>query len=158
MAIVHAEVVRAGHVPASRVEVWDVLSDVSRFGTLMPNVVRYEQVEDGWCWELEGASPVGHRLRPSFTLRYVLDAPGRLSFTSVERHEGDIPAAQGEVMLAEGDGGTEVVMKLEVHVDVPVPSLLLGPAKRFFHGELGRLAEGFIDNLRESLSDHRRPH
>lgn len=152
MTIVHAEVVRSGHLPASREEVWHVLSDVSRFGRLMPNVVRYEQVEDGWYWEMEGSSPVGHRLRPSFTLRYLLDAPRRLRFDSKERHEDDIPAAQGEVTLAEGDDGTEATMRLEVHVAVPVPSLLVGPAQRFFHGELGRIAAGFIDNLRGAVS------
>lgn len=152
MTVVHAEVVRSGHLHATQKEAWDVLGDVSRFGTLMPNVVRYEPVEDGWYWEMEGASPVGHRFRPSFTMRYVLDGPRRLTFDSKERHENDIPAAQGEVRLDEGEGGTEAVMKLGVHVDVPVPSLLLGPAQRFFHGELGRLAEGFIDNLRQALS------
>ncbi len=151
MTIVRAEVVRSGHLPATQKEAWDVLGDVSRFGTLMPNVVRYEQVEGGWYWEMEGASPVGHRFRPSFTMRYTLHGPDRLRFDSKERHEDDIPAAQGEVRLTEGGGGTEAVMQLGVHVDVPVPSLLLGPAQRFFHGELGRLAEGFIDNLREAV-------
>ncbi len=152
MTIVHAEVVRSGHLHVTQKEAWEVLGDVSRFGALMPNVVRYEPVEDGWYWEMEGASPVGHRFRPSFTMRYLLDGPHRLTFDSKERHEDDIPAARGEVRLAEFEGGTEAVMNLGVHVDVPVPSLLLGPAQRFFHVELGRLAEGFIDNLREAVS------
>ncbi len=155
MTIVHAEVERSDRLPASRQEVWDVLSDVSRFGTLMPNVVRYERVEDGWYWEMEGSSPVGHRLRPSFTLRYRLEAPQRLSFDSKERHEDDIPAARGEVALADAEGETEATMQLEVHVSVPVPSLLVGPAQRFFQAELGRLAEGFIANLRGAVSDER---
>ncbi|MFN2557511.1 MAG: CoxG family protein [Nitriliruptorales bacterium] len=153
MTIVHAEVVRSGHLPASREEVWQVLRDEARFGTLMPNVVRYEQVEDGWYWEMEGASPIGHRLRPSFTLRYRFDGPRRLSFDSKERHQDDIPAARGEVTLTDDDGGTEATMRLEVHVSASVPSLLVGPAQRFFHAELARLAEGFIDNLRWAVSD-----
>lgn len=157
MTIVHAEAVRSGYLPASRDEVWHVLSDASRFGALMPNVVRYEQVEDGWYWEMEGSSPVGHRLRPSFTLRYQLGAPRRLSFDSKERHHDDVPAARGEVALAEVEGGTEATMRLEVHVAAPVPSLLLGPAERFFHGELGRLATGFIDNLRVAVVADERP-
>ncbi len=152
MTIVHAEAVRSGRLPASQQEVWDVLSDVSRFGNLMPNVVRYEQVEDGWYWEMEGSSPLGHRLRPSFTLRYRFHEPHRLSFDSKERHQDDIPAARGEVALSQVDGGTEATMQLEVHVSAPVPSLLVGPAQRFFQAELVRLADGFIDNLRGAVA------
>lgn len=151
MATIDAGTERRATLAAGRDQVWDVIADVEHLGALVPKVVDYRRVDDGWRWVLEGHTPVG-TVRPSFTAQYVFEAPHRLTFDSVEATPTGGTAAQGAFELQAADEGTVVTVRFRIHVAVPVPSLMAGAARRFVVDELTELADGFLGRLGDAVA------
>jgi carbon monoxide dehydrogenase subunit G len=148
-----AGVERSRLVEAHQEEVWKVVGDETRFGGLVPDVEAYTPTDDGWHFVLRPAERMGATIQPRFTVRYEKQPPEELRFFKVDR-PGDSADASGACILSGGGPTTDVVFRLDIAVDLPVPALLAGPVRTMLASEITRLADGFLDNLGEAV---RRP-
>lgn len=148
MTLIEANVERSLVVAAPPQRVWETVSDVSRLGELMPEVERYEPVDDGWRWVLVEQQRLGRTFQPRFTVRYELEEPERVRFERVAA-PGDSAQAGGLIAVGRSDGErTEASFRLELTVDLPVPGLLRGSVATMLSDEIRRLADGFLTNVR----------
>lgn len=148
MTRVSASVERSVGVDAAPRQVWAVVADVRQLGDLMPDVERYERVDGGWRWVMVEQRRLGQRFQPRFTVRYELDEPERVRFERVSG-AGDSADAGGEITVRGGRAAaTDLTFRLDLTVDVPVPSLLTGTVRAMLTDEIRRLADGFLANVR----------
>lgn len=155
MILLDASIERRGRIDAPRGEVWPVLADLGGLDRLIPRAEAHERLDgDRWRWVLEPVGGFGRSFRPEFTVTYELDAPRALHFrTDADGAHGD--AATGTFALEEDGAATHIVVRLEFGMEVQLPSLVRGPARAMLGQELGRLGDGFIDNLRREVSRSR---
>jgi carbon monoxide dehydrogenase subunit G len=132
--------------------VWEVVSDIERHGEYMPDVKKFERTEDGWRWVFEPTRRLGFRFQPKFTVAYEEEPPDRLEFRKVPR-DGDSADADGRIELEEVDDGTRIEVRLDLSLDLPVPSMLRGRARSMLDDELDRLGSGLLQNLASAAED-----
>ena len=101
-----------------------------------------------------GDDPVaalGVSVEPSFTERWVrAAAPDRL------RHEPprgtrERAGADGWYRLTEADGGTQLAIRLTLHVDLPLPGLSAPAVNRVMRSAMDHTGERFAANLLRHL-------
>lgn len=147
MARLEASVERETTIGATRADVWDVVSDVSRLDELMPDVEDYRRTDEGWRWRLEGRRVVGMEVRPAFTVTYELNEPESLVFAHADT-SNDGTDADGRLDLREEGSATRATLRFSLALDTPIPSLLQGRARAILVSEIQRLADGFLANLK----------
>lgn len=141
-------------VDAPRGEVWDILTTPERLAPLVPRLDRIVANGDHWCWVLQGFSVLGLTVEPSFTERMFLTPETHIRF------EHDPPAgkrenagASGEYRLADvGDGRTSVAIRLQIHVDLPLPQLAGGAVRAVMRREVDRMGDGFSAAIQAELA------
>jgi carbon monoxide dehydrogenase subunit G len=139
------EVTRGADVAAERASVWAVLADLDGYEQLIPSMLEHRQVDGAWRWRLSARSGLGYRFEPTFRVTYELVPLTEVRFTTVpEEHT----RAVGRFALSDaGATGTHVDVHIELSVDVPLPSLLAGPAVGLVRDELDDIASGLLKNL-----------
>jgi carbon monoxide dehydrogenase subunit G len=142
---------RSRHIQAEQHDVWEVISDPEQFGRLVPDVETHEPVDDGWRWVLEPTRRMGVTIQPHFTVRYELDPPTLLTFERVRR-EGETTGAGGACELYDDGASTQVTFRLDIEIQVGVPSLLSGTVRAILDEEISRLADGFLKNLDNAVT------
>lgn len=140
-------------VPATRQEIWEVLSDpelLARFTPLIEKITTHGEL---WCWQLTGISALGVSIRPSFTERMALVDRERIDF----RHEP--PAGSDEKAGADGvytlqdlgDVGTRLFIDITIWVDLPLPRLSRRAVERVMAESMARTGDRFAQNLYDHL-------
>ena len=143
------EVTRGADLAADRAAVWAVLADLDGYERLVPSMIEHRQVDGAWRWRLSARSGLGYRFEPTFRVTYELEPSEEVRFTTVpEEHT----RADGRFTLSDAVGGTRVEVHIALSVDVPVPSLLAGPAVGLVREELDSLASGLLANLRRAVA------
>lgn len=146
MTQVATSIERTRVIQAERQVVWDVISDPEQFGRLVPDVKTHEPVDDGWRWVLEPTRKMGVTIQPHFTVRYEMDPPALLTFERV-RKDTETTGAGGACELHDDGSSTHVTFRLDIEIQVSVPSLLSGTVRAILDEEITRLADGFLRNL-----------
>lgn len=141
-------------VPGPRSEVWAILTDPARVAPLVPRLDRIVADGDRWSWVLRGINVLGLTVEPTFTERMHLTPETRIRF------EHDPPAgkrenagAAGEYRLRDADdGGTHVWIRIQLHVDLPLPRVAGGAVRAVMRREVDRMGDGFATGLRRELT------
>lgn len=141
-------------VAASRTEVWDVLTDPDRLAPIVPRLDRIEADGDDWRWVLLGFHVLGLVVEPSFTERMTFRPETSIRFEHAPRPDKrENAGASGEYRLSDTeDGGTHVWIRIQLHVDLPLPQVAGGAVRAVMRREVDRMGDGFAEGLRRELA------
>ncbi len=140
-------------VAAERSRIWAVITDPVLLQQLTPLVSRIEADGDLWRWHLVGLSVLGVGVSPVFTERMRWDEGRRIDYdheppTGVTEHAG----AEGSYELADvPDGGTRLVIRLTLHVDLPLSRLARPAVTTIMAVTMQRTGERLSANLLRHL-------
>lgn len=140
-------------VDGPRSEVWAILTDPDRLAPLVPRLDRIVANGDRWCWVLRGFSVLGLTVEPSFTERMVLTPETSIRFEHAPpAGKRENAGASGEYRLSDRDGGTHVWIRIQLHVDLPLPQVAGGAVRAVMRREVDRMGDGFAEGLRHELA------
>lgn len=150
-------------VGAPREDIFGVLQDPSLLAQLTPLVSDISVVDnDHWRWQLIGISALGTRFHPCFTVEMRFREFDRIDFTH-DPLDGEEPAGAEGVYELEAvapddafpDGATRVAIVLDVHVDLPLPSMSRRAVESVMKRTMNRTGDRFAGNLRRHLGIRR---
>ena len=152
MIRVAVHTVRSTEVPASPDEAYALVADVARSGAHFPKLESLTEEGPGWVWRLQRIGTKQVSAQTVYGCVYSRDPEERVvRFRPMEgvgnaRVEGSWtvePAASGARMTLE----TRFEITLEL-----IPRLLQPVAQKIGEHENGKLVEGYLENLRATLS------
>lgn len=134
-------------VKAPFAEVFEVLSDVPTSVSHFPKVKKLVDMGDGvYRWEMQKVGSGQVSLQTIYASKYVANrAKGTVVWTPVK----DVGNALvgGSWKISERKGSTNVVLKINGTVDVPLPALMKMVVVPVVKGEFEGLVEQYVDNL-----------
>jgi carbon monoxide dehydrogenase subunit G len=133
---------------ASRVQVWEALSDPAVLSRLAPMVRRIDADGDIWHWQLVRIAALGASITPAFTEKMTLDDNRRIAYTHQPppgKHER--AGAEGAYELADIDGGTRVSISLTIALELALPGIARPAVHRIMKATMSRAAGQFATNL-----------
>lgn len=139
-------------VPVDRQRIWDVLTDPGLLADLTPLVDRIEDHGGLWRWHLSGFSALGVEVAPCFTERMEFTAPSRIAFShDPPAGANERAGAHGVYELDDVDEGTCLSVRMNMHVELPLPKLSRGAVERVMAASMRRTGDRFHDNLMAHL-------
>lgn len=140
-------------VAGSRSEVWAILTDPDRLAPLVPRLDRVEADGDRWRWVLRGFRVLGLTIEPSFTERMSFTPRTTIRFEHAPAAGArENAGASGEYRLSDAEGGTHVAIRIQMHVDLPLPQVAGGAVRAVMRREVDRMGDGFAAALRRELA------
>ena len=140
-------------VAHDRAAVWAVLVDPSQVARLTPMVRSIEADGDVWHWRLAPIELLGRSVGLSLTERMEFTPQERIRYTHVPGAER--AGVDGTYTLADaragGQDGTRLGIVVEVHVDLPFPSLARPAVQASMHAVLASMGAGFAHQLERHL-------
>ncbi len=141
--------VSEGDVPASREQIWAVVTSPDCLAQLTPVIRRITADGDLWCWQLRTISALGAQVAPSFTEHMSFEDGKQLTF------EHQPPAGKAERAGARGTytlsdlpgGGTRLSVDLTLQVELPLPAVSRRTVERVMARMMARTGEKFAENL-----------
>ena len=134
-------------VKASASEVFAVLSDVPASASHFPKVDKLVDEGGGvYRWEMKKVGVASIQLQTIYASKYVSDAKkGTVTWKPVP----GVGNAQvgGSWKISDAKTQTDVVLKIEGVVDVPLPGLMKGVASPLVKAEFEGLVDKYVDNL-----------
>jgi carbon monoxide dehydrogenase subunit G len=139
-------------VKAPQKDIWAALTDPDLLPKLTPFLRNVKADGDLWTWELQKIPVLGVDLVPVFTERMTFDEPSRIDYAHEEPKGADERAGvNGWYQLREVSGGTELKIRLEVEVQLPLAKAF-GPAVRgVMKGVIATMGQRFSANLLKHL-------
>jgi carbon monoxide dehydrogenase subunit G len=137
-------------VKAAPDECFGVLSDVPTSVGFFPKVDKLSDLGGGvYKWEMEKVGTAQVNIQTVYASKYVSNkAKGSVVWTPVKGQGNALVGGSWKIAPAKGKkSGTDLVLKIEGTVDVPLPGLMkmvVGPVVK---GEFEKLVEKYIDNL-----------
>lgn len=137
------------NVPAPRTAIWALVTSPDALAELTPLIDHISPHGEHWCWSLKEVAALGVRVAPSFTERMSFIEGTQITFTH------DPPAGSTEragatgiyTLEDDGTGGTNLVVDLTVHVDLPLPKLSRRAVEAVMTKTMTRTGEKFASNL-----------
>lgn len=139
-------------VEADRAAIWAILTDPDSLARLTPLLERIEADGDRWVWHLETIDVLSESLVPTFTEKMTFDDGSRIEFTH-DPPEGSNERAgvEGRYDLADVDGGTQLTIRLEISVDLPLPKLTAPAVTTAMKAVISSMGNGFAKRLDAEL-------
>jgi hypothetical protein len=139
-------------VAAERSALWAVLTDPKLLPELTPLLERIETNGTLWRWHMKRIAALGVGISPCFTERMHFDEGRRIEY----EHEPaagvtERTGADGWYELIDVDGGTELGIKLTLHVDLPLPRTAAPAVERVMKSTMARTGDRFSANLLRHL-------
>ncbi len=139
-------------VAAERSAIWEILTDPEALARLTPLLERIEADGEHWVWHLESIDVLSESLKPSFTEKMTFDEGSRIEFTHDPPEGTDERAGvEGRYVLADVDGGTELSIRLEISVDLPLPKLTSPAVTTAMKAVIASMGNGFAKRLDAEL-------
>ena len=134
-------------VKAPAREVFAVLADVPTSVSHFPKVDRLVDEGGGvYRWEMRKVGIASIQLQTIYASKYVSDAKkGTVVWTPV-KGVGNAEVG-GSWKIAGRKGATDVVLKIDAEVEVPLPGLMKAVAGPLVRGEFEGLVDTYVDNL-----------
>ena len=128
-------------------DVFDVLSDVPASVASFPKVDKLVDLGDGaYRWEMQKVGTAQVNLQTIYASKYVSDRKkGTVTWTPV-KGVGNAEVG-GSWKIAGRRGATDVVLKIDAEVEVPLPGLMKAVAGPLVRGEFEGLVDTYVDNL-----------
>ncbi len=140
-------------VPASREQIWAVVTSPDRLAELTPLIESITADGDRWTWRLRTISALGARVAPTFTEQMSFDEGRRLTYAHrppAGSHER--AGASGTYTLADlPGGGTHLAVDLTLHVELPLPAISRPAVERVMSTMMARTGQRFAENLYADL-------
>lgn len=136
-------------VKAPSRDVFAVLADVPTSVSHFPKVDRLVDEGGGvYRWEMRKVGIASIQLQTIYASKYVSDAKkGTVVWTPV-KGVGNAEVG-GSWKVTGRKGATDVVLKIEAEVEVPLPGLMKAVAGPLVKGEFEGLVDRYVDNLVE---------
>ena len=137
-----------------RSAVWDVLTDPDRLAPIVPRLDRIVADGDNWRWVLLGFNVLGLAVEPSFTERMTFVPGTNIRFEHAPPPgKRETAGASGEYRLSDVEGGgTRVWIRIQLHVDLPLPKVAGGAVRAVMRHEVDRMGDGFAEGLERELA------
>jgi carbon monoxide dehydrogenase subunit G len=134
-------------VKAASKDVFAVLADVPTSVSHFPKVDRLVDEGGGvYRWEMRKVGIASIQLQTVYASKYVSDAKkGTVVWTPV-KGVGNAEVG-GSWKITGRKGATDVVLKIEAEVEVPLPGLMKAVAGPLVRGEFEGLVDTYVDNL-----------
>ena len=134
-------------VKAAFKDVFDVLSDVPTSASFFPKVDALTDLGAGaYRWEMEKVGTAQVNIQTVYASKYVSNrSKGTVVWTPV-KGEGNALVG-GSWTVKEQKKGTDLQLKINGTVDVPLPGLMKMVVTPVVRGEFEKLVEKYIDNL-----------
>lgn len=128
-------------------EVFDLLSDVPKSASHFPKVHALVPLgNDSYRWEMEKAGTQQVNIQTVYASHYKSNrAKGSVTWTPV-KGEGNALVG-GSWKIVDKKNRTEIELKIDGTVDVPLPGLMKMVVVPVVRGEFEKLVEKYIDNL-----------
>lgn len=139
-------------VPADQQDIWEALTDPGTLTELTPLLRRIDTDGDTWVWHLYGISALGVEIAPSFTETMKFDPTDRIDFAHTPppgQHER--AGADGRYVLEDTEGGTQLDIRLTIHVELPLPAVSRRAVQRVMEQSMRTTGERFGNNLLSHL-------
>lgn len=136
-------------VPATRQQIWAIVSDPVALAELTPLVRSIEAHGDRWRWHLSGVSALGVSVAPGFTERMLFTEGARIEFHH-DPPEGvhERAGAEGTYDLADAEEGrTRLAIDITVEVELPLPRVSKRAVERVMASTMTRTGDRFARNL-----------
>ena len=139
-------------VAAERKKIWDVLTDPVLLPKLTPLLTSIDTDGDLWRWHMVRIAALGVSVIPAFTEKMVFDEGKRIDYS----HQSPVGAqeragADGWYVLKDVEGGTELSIKLTLHVELPLPRAASPAVTRIMKATMIRTGDKFAANLLDHL-------
>lgn len=139
-------------VAADRSAIWAILTDPDSLARLTPLLERIEADGEHWVWHLESIDVLSESLAPTFTEKMTFVDGSRIEF----RHDppagsSESAGVEGRYDLADVDGGTELSIRLEVSVDLPLPKMTSPAVTTAMAAVIASMGNGFAKRLHAEL-------
>ena len=138
-------------VRAERARIWEALTDTDLLPRLTPFLTRIDDEGEHWTWHLARIPVLSTAVKPSFTERMVFTDKEQIEF------HHDPPSGAQESAGVEGwyklsdnaddPSATDLAIKLEITVDLPVSKRLSPAVTRTMKGVVGQMGRKFSSNL-----------
>lgn len=130
-------------------EVFAVLSDVPESVSHFPDVRRLVDLGGGvYRWEMEPVGVGAAQLQTVYASTYVSNAARRtVVWTPVPDVGNARVSGSWKITARRKGGGSDVVLKLQGTVDVPVPGLTRAVVAPLVEGHFERLVDTYVANL-----------
>lgn len=139
-------------VPASRPDIWAIVSSPSTLAEMTPLVSTITVDGDQWCWQLAGISALGVEVAPAFTERMALVEPERIEFEHDPPRGGERAGARGVYALEELDRDrTRLEIDITIHVRLPLPRASRRAVERIMRASMERTGDVFAERLYQRL-------
>jgi carbon monoxide dehydrogenase subunit G len=134
-------------VKAPYKQVFDLLADVPRSVSHFPRVEQLVDLGGGiYRWEMEKVGTAHVDIQTVYASRYVFNRKkGIITWTPVEG-EGNARVG-GSWTVAEARKGTQLQLRIQGSVEVPLPALMKVVVEPVMVSEFEMLVEKYIDNL-----------
>ncbi len=155
MAQFSARVNSTADISASRSEVWAALTDPVLLPKLTPLLSSIDADGDFWTWHMMKIAALGVSIVPSFRERMEFTDQSRIVYTHQPpegRHER--AGAEGTYDLSDVDGGTHLVISLQLTVELPLPKVSAKAVEKVMASTIGRTGDKFSANLLAHLGAH----
>jgi carbon monoxide dehydrogenase subunit G len=139
-------------VAAPRQDIWKVLTDPEVLPRLTPLLKRIDVDGDHWRWHMTGLSVLGVGISPVFTERMTFTDGRRIDYThEPPRGVTETAGAEGSYELADVPGGTQLKIRLDLAVDLPLPSLARPAVRTVMEATMKAMGDRFSANLLRHL-------
>ncbi|MGJ9421552.1 SRPBCC family protein [Aeromicrobium sp. CF3.5] len=139
-------------VAADRAAIWAILTDPDVLARLTPLLERIEASGDHWVWHLKTIEVLSERLVPTFTEKMTFDEGSRIEFThDPPAGSSERAGVEGRYDLVDVDGGTQVSIRLEISVDLPLPKMTSPAVTTAMKAVIASMGNGFAKRLNAEL-------
>jgi len=151
MARVSTRVEKVITVNSGLEQTFKLLSDLKEAPKYVPGLEKSETIDDvTFHWTFEPVGFKGINITVSYTVKYTVDAPDKVSWETVAG-SGNAESTGAFMLKKVDDNTTEINLKMEVTVEAPIPRLLTKMAKPFLNTEAVKLIDGYLENLKNAL-------
>ena len=135
-------------VKAKAAEVFDLLSDVPTSVAFFPKVDKLTDLGDGvYKWEMQKVGTAQVNIQTVYASKYATDkAKGSIKWTPVKGVGNALVGGSWKVTDNKGKS-TQLVLKIDGTVDVPVPGLMKVVVEPIVASEFEKLVEKYLANL-----------
>ncbi len=140
-------------VPASRDQIWRILTDPSTLADLTPLVRSIEATGPQWRWKLNGIDGLGLSVEAVFTERMEFTEKQQIVFShDPPEDDRERAAVEGVYELTwAGETATDLQVDLELLVDLPLPRLSRHAVEPLILSTMRLTGQRFATNLYEHL-------
>lgn len=137
VSIAVAEVERSRDIDAPIDRVYGHIADVDGIVGILESLRDWEALDDhgAYRFTMRSYSALGYRFQPEAELRLTWTEPQRIDFEPVGE-SAQRAAAHGAIELRDRDGRTAACVRVNLRLELPIPSLLTGAAAAVLRHEL----------------------